>query len=169
MTDAWHAQGGRERQCGGLQAMVPYHQNFLEDAVEAVVKGYVPMSRLDLAVTRVLTLKERLGYLQHMRDDATAGARGRTLPGAVRSTPIGQLRSVPEEVKAQERAQSLQAARDGIVLLKNEGCTLPLEAAAGDVVAVVGPNAQSAAHLLGAWTYHWQGPSAETEVCPRAQ
>lgn len=133
--------------------MVPYHQHFLEDAVESVEKGYVPVSRLDLAVVRVLALKRRLGYLP--RSCAAA---------VIRSTPIAELQDVPEDVKAQERAQSLQAARDGVVLLKNGG-VLPLEAAAGDVVAVVGPNAQSAAHLLGAWSFHWQGPEAGTEVC----
>eukprot|EP00892_Ulva_mutabilis_P005303 jgi/Ulvmu1/3144/UM015_0184.1 len=137
-------------------AMVPYHQQFLEEAVEAVVKGYVPMERLDLAVTRMLALKQRLGYLPGIQPE-----QDRPEP---RSTPISELQDVPEDVKARERAQSLQAARDGTVLLKNTGGVLPLDVAAGDVVAVVGPNAQSAAHLLGAWTYHWQGAANESEV-----
>lgn len=149
-----------------MQAMVPYHQSFLEDAVEAVRKGYVPVSRLDLAVTRVLALKQRLGYIpQHCTDHTAALDRTLTEAPAPRSTPIRKLADVPEDVKAQERVQSLQAARDGIVLLKNTGRVLPLDVAAGDVVAVVGPNAQSAANLLGAWSYHWQGATDETEVC----
>lgn len=143
-----------------MQAMVPYHQQFLEDAVEAVVKGYVPMSRLDLAVTRVLALKQRLGYFppSWSDKDVTLDRLGPC------STPIAKLQDVPDDVRAHERAQSLQAARDGVVLLKNCGGVLPLEVAAGEVVAVVGPNAQNAAHLLGAWSCHWQGPTNETEV-----
>lgn len=138
-----------------MQAMVPYHQHFMEDAVEAVQKGYVPVSRIDLAVTRVLALKERLGYMSRTGSDPR---------GKPSSKPIAEIQDIPEEVKAQEREQSLQAARDGIVLLKNEGGVLPMEVIAGDVVAVVGPNAQAAAHLLGAWSFHWQGPTVDTEV-----
>jgi beta-glucosidase-like glycosyl hydrolase len=176
-----------------LQAMVPYHEQFLADGVKAVEQGYVCEPRLDIAVRRVLELKRRLGLLPNAllrtlgasaatqasngtgstskvlrgslggSSDITSGHNGREIS----CTPVAMLRDVPDDVCARERAESLQAAKDGLVLVKNAGGCLPLEAVeAGDVVAVVGPNAQSAAHLLGAWSLHWQGAVAESDVRP---
>lgn len=151
-----------------MQAMVPYHEKFLVDAVDAVKQGYVTQERLDIAVAHVLQLKRRLGYLFNERLRALDPAGQEVVSGApsgegdVACTPVDDLQDVAEEIKARERAESLQAAKDGLVLVKNERGMLPLEdVAEGDVVAVVGPNADSAANLLGAWSYHWQGPVEE--------
>jgi beta-glucosidase-like glycosyl hydrolase len=151
-----------------LQAMVPYHQKFLVDAVDAVQQGYVSEERLDIAVAHVLQLKRRLGYLSDARlkelgavgEDSSAYAA--SVGDDVECTPIHALRDVPEKVRVRERAESLQAAKDGLVLVKNECSALPLhDVGAGDVVAVVGPSANTANNLLGAWSYHWQGPIEE--------
>ena len=146
-----------------MQAMVPYHEKFLVDAVEAVKQGYVTQKRLDIAVAHVLQLKRRLGYLS----DARLRALGQepdaaSADGDVACTPVDTLKDVPEEVRVRERAESMQSAKEGLVLVKNERGTLPLEDVGdGDVLAVVGPNAEKAANLLGAWSYHWQGSTEE--------
>ena len=49
---------------------------------------------------------------------------------------------------AEHRALALQAARESIVLLKNEGDLLPLSKNAGSI-AVIGPNADDLQALLG--------------------
>src|SRR5215472_3028319 len=50
---------------------------------------------------------------------------------------------------------SLEAARESITLLKNEGRTLPLSKAAN--ILVTGPDADSLIPLNNGWTYTWQG------------
>jgi beta-glucosidase len=152
-----------------MQAMVPYHPKFLVDALEAVKHGYVTQERLDIAVMHVLELKRRLGYLSDARLRALdPGQEERAaVPSTdcdVACTPIDALSDVSEEIRQQERAESMQAAQDGLICVKNDGSVLPLEdVGTGDVVAVVGPTADSAANLLGAWSYHWQGSTEE--VC----
>lgn len=147
---------------GRMQAMVPYHEKFLVDAVEAVQQGYVTHERLDIAVAHVLQLKRRLGYLSDARLRELGQASTQSTDSDVACTPLDTLQDVPEDVKVRERAESMQAAKDGLVLVKNERDALPLEdVGEGDVVAVVGPNANSAANLLGAWSYHWQGSVEE--------
>ena len=65
---------------------------------------------------------------------------------------------------AEHQALSRRAAEQSNVLLKNESSVLPLTLAPGSVLAVVGPNAERASHLLGGWSLHWQGPASEDEV-----
>jgi beta-glucosidase len=151
--------------------MVPYHPKFLVDAVDAVNRGYVTHERLDIAVMHVLELKRRLGYLPKARLRALGAtpkalAAGPSTDSDVACTPLDTLSDVSEDIRQQERAESMQAAKDGLVLVKNEGNVLPLQdVATGDVIAVVGPSADSAANLLGAWSYHWQGSIEEVCLC----
>jgi beta-glucosidase len=156
--------------------MVPYKDAFLEDALEAVEKGYIPESRIDVAVDRVLKLKHRVGLLGNARgrtngsSAASGGKRGRD--GAAAAN--GRAAHGGDASRETEDAQSLAAAEAGVVLLKNRGGALPLRAGRGEgsgpegagVVAVVGPSAQSAANLVGGWSVHWQGPDSEAEVLP---
>ena len=129
---------------------MPYNDGFLQDAVEAVERGYVPEARLDAAVDRVLALKHKVGLV---------APENAPLSGALGADPAGL-----EAGRAAEEARSRAAAEQGIVLLKNEPGALPLPAEG--VVAVVGPSAKSAANLVGGWSVHWQGPDNEGEVAP---
>lgn len=98
---------------------------------EAVSGGMLPEALVDRAVRRVLALKARLGLLDDpFVDEHRAGA------------VVGC---------AETRAASLALAREGIVLLKNEGGLLPLRA---DLqrVAVIGPNADNLYNQLGDYT-----------------
>jgi beta-glucosidase len=84
--------------------------------------GRVPMSSIDAAVRRLLTLKFRAGLFEHPFADAEQAQ-------AVTNNP-------------DSRTLALKSAQRAIVLLKNDG-VLPLKLAAGNtpVIAVIGPNA----------------------------
>src|SRR6185369_8243820 len=54
---------------------------------------------------------------------------------------------------AENRAKALEAARESIVLMKNEN-TLPLVPSIKNIL-VAGPNANSRSALAGGWTLRW--------------
>ncbi|NML67879.1 beta-glucosidase [Hymenobacter sp. RP-2-7] len=117
-------------------AMTPYNTNFCRLVKELVQEGRLTQARIDLSAGRVLTLKEELGLFDN------------PLPRADRLGRIG----APEH-----RQHALEAARESIVLLKNEQNTLPLTPARVKRLLVVGPSADSRANLAGGWTLAWQG------------
>ena len=115
-------------------SMVPNDFSFFDLLKEAVQKGEVPMSRIDDAVRRILTLKETVGLFDNpYPEDAAAANFGR-----------------PEY-----QTLALQAAHEAITLLKNDNNTLPLAHTAKLLVA--GPAARSISALNGCWSYTWQG------------
>jgi len=89
---------------------------------QQVRDGRVPLSSIDAAVRRLLTLKFRAGLFEHPFADPEQAATVTDTPDA--------------------RALALKAAQRAIVLLKNDG-TLPLQLPEGKtpVIAVIGPNA----------------------------
>jgi beta-glucosidase len=96
--------------------------------VDQVKQGLVPESEVDKAAARVLATKFRLGLFDHPfvnPDDA-------------------------ERVNNSEehRKLALEAAREAIVLLKNEKNLLPLDLSKLKTIAVIGPNAADV-HLGG--------------------
>ena len=104
---------------------------------ESVEKGRVSMKTLDQAVRRVLVRKFEAGLFDHPYVDETAAA------GLVRT---------PEHVEV-----AAQAAREGVVLLENDGI-LPLSK--GARIALIGPNADNQYNQLGDYT----APQAEDHV-----
>ncbi|MDB4435978.1 glycoside hydrolase family 3 C-terminal domain-containing protein [Akkermansiaceae bacterium] len=116
-------------------SMVPNDFHFHDHLVALVNEGAVPMSRIDHAVTKILTLKYELGLF-----DRPLAADAKDYPDF-----------------ANEKATSLayQAAAESITLLKNDDNTLPLKK--GGKVLVTGPTANSLNSLNGGWTYTWQG------------
>ncbi|MET0624119.1 MAG: glycoside hydrolase family 3 N-terminal domain-containing protein [Pyrinomonadaceae bacterium] len=115
-------------------SMVPNDYSFADHLVALVKDGSVPMSRIDEAVRRILLVKFELGLFERPGPDASLKAS------------VGQYSS---------RDVALQAARESLVLLKNEGGLLPL--ARGRRVFVTGPTANSLVSLNNGWTYVWQG------------
>jgi beta-glucosidase len=112
----------------GVDVGISYERGYMADMIENIEAAKVPMRLLDRAVARVLQMKFRQGLF----DDPFVD------PGrAVR---------VVHNTEHQELA--LRAAREGIVLLKNEGDLLPL-AKNVKSIAVIGPNANHEANLLG--------------------
>ncbi len=119
-------------------SMVPMDTSFATHLEALVKEGAVPMSRIDEAVSRILTMKMRMGLF------------GDPLLGTAAATEVGSAAS---------RKVALEAARQSIVLLKNEGGALPLSATAK--VLVTGPTADSLLSLNNGWTITWQGDKAE--------
>jgi beta-glucosidase len=115
-------------------SMVPSDYSFADHLVALVKEGSVPMSRIDEAVRRILLVKFELGLFERPGPDASL------------KPVVGQNSS---------RDVALQAARESLVLLKNEGSLLPL--ARGRKVLVTGPTANSLVSLNNGWTYVWQG------------
>ena len=117
-------------------AMTPYNTNFCRIVKELVQEGRLSQARIDLSAGRVLQMKEELGLFDN------------PMPRADRLSRIG----APEH-----KEHALAAARESIVLLKNEKNTLPLAPGQVKRLLVVGPSADSKANLSGGWTLAWQG------------
>ena len=115
-------------------SMVPTDFSFFVLLREAVQKGEVPISRIDDAVRRILLLKAKVGLLDNAYPEPAATAN------------FGR----PEYQQL-----ALQAAREAMTLLKNEGDILPLHT--GMRLLVAGPSARSISALNGCWSYTWQG------------
>lgn len=118
-------------------SMVPSDYSFSDLLLELAKEGKVPVSRIDEAVRRILTIKYQLGLF----DDPLRGMESKTVIGS------------PES-----RQASLGAARESITLLKNENHMLPLAKTAH--VLVTGPDADSLIPLNNGWSYTWQGNRA---------
>ncbi len=119
-------------------SMVPSDYSFSDLLVQLVNEGAVPMARIDDAVTRILTLKARVGLL----DAPSATAPPPTDDGRVARVASGRAR----------------AARESIVLAKNGSGVLPLGSSTR--VLVTGPTADSQLALNNGWTITWLGDRA---------
>lgn len=124
--------------------MVPSDYSFADLLRQLVREGAVPMARIDEAVTRVLTLKARLGLF----DDPLRGIREGARVGLPASRDVAR-----------------RAARESLVLLKNERDVLPLNSSAR--VLVTGPTADSLLALNNGWTITWQGDKADAYPADR--
>jgi beta-glucosidase len=109
--------------------------------VAAVKQGLITEAEIDTALARLLRIRFRLGMFD-----------------PVDKVPFA---SIPyETVDCKEhRALALRAARESIVLLKNDGGFLPLKKDLG-CIAVIGPNADDRDVLLG--NYNGQPSSSIT-------
>ena len=103
--------------------------------VKAVGDKLLPASAIDTAVTRLFTARFELGLF-----DGTNGT----------GTGAGKYGQIPysSDDSVEHRALALKAAREAMVLLKNDG-TLPLATARIKTIAVIGPNAASLIALEG--------------------
>lgn len=98
---------------------------------QALDTGLVDEATLDDAVRHVLRLKFACGLFEHPYADPVDPAKLDSSEG---------------------RDLALQIAREGIVLLKNDGPLLPLDPTALTSLAVIGPNADSVKDQLGPYT-----------------
>jgi len=112
----------------GLDVGISYESGYLQDMAKSIEQGLVPESLLDRAVRRILKAKFRLGLFENAMVD------------------VAKAQQVVHNTEHQKLA--LQAAREGIVLLKNKGSLLPLNKSI-DSIAVIGPNADHAKNQLG--------------------
>jgi beta-glucosidase len=112
----------------GVDVNITFESGYMEDMITNVNEGNVPMDLLDRAVRRVLRLKFQLGLFED---------------------PFVDVDRAVEIVHNKEHQElALEAAREGIVLLKNDKDLLPLDRNIRSV-AVIGPNAHDRENLLG--------------------
>jgi beta-glucosidase len=114
-------------------SMVPFDFSFYDLLIELVKSGEVPMSRIDEAVSRILTVKYQAGLFD---------------PKPL--LPVNGNFATAEAVEINR-----QAARESIVLAKNEHNILPLKKDAN--ILVTGPTANLLSVMNGGWTITWQG------------
>ncbi|WP_201380051.1 glycoside hydrolase family 3 protein [Ktedonobacter sp. SOSP1-52] len=123
--------------------MVPdKYKTFISTLDTEIKAGNIPMSRIDDAVTRILTEKFALGLF--------------TQPSTNRSY-------TPNVGSAAHRAVARQAERESQVLLKNNG-VLPLSKTGSYTLVVGGSHADNLGYQLGGWSISWQGGSGTTTV-----
>ncbi len=107
---------------------------------ELVREGRISEERINLSVRRILTTKFKLGLFEHPYTDETLRAK------------VCQSK--------QHMNTALEAARESIVLLKNEGEILPLSENKYRKILVTGINANSQ-NILGDWS-NWMGEKTST-------
>jgi beta-glucosidase len=112
----------------GVDVGISYESGYMQDLVASVKEGQVSMALIDRAVRRILLQKFKLGLFESSGVDPARAEK------IVHNTEHQQL--------------ALEAAREGIVLLKNENNLLPLRKNLKSI-AVIGPNADDALNQLG--------------------
>ncbi|MBR9998230.1 MAG: glycoside hydrolase family 3 C-terminal domain-containing protein [Cyclobacteriaceae bacterium] len=124
-------EAGAQAAMAGMDVSISFGQGYLTEMFENVKEGVVPESVIDRSVRRVLRTKFKLGLFEN---------------------PFVNPEQAENIVHRPDHQQvALQAAREGIVLLKNENNLLPLKKNIGSV-AVIGPNADDAKNQLGDYT-----------------
>jgi beta-glucosidase len=115
----------------GVDVGISYEEAYMGALVGNVRSGAVPEALVDRAVRRILRQKMRLGLFERSRVDPEKAV---------------EIVHAPEH-----RDLALRAARESIVLLKNEREILPLRRDLREI-AVIGPNADSATNQVGDYT-----------------
>jgi beta-glucosidase len=115
----------------GVDVGISYEAAYMKPLIENVEEGKVSIALIDRSVRRVLEQKFRLGLFDN---------------------PYVDLGHALQTVHAKEHQElALRAAREGIVLLKNDKNLLPLGKNLKSI-AVIGPNANAPANQLGDYT-----------------
>jgi len=109
--------------------------------IQDVQQGLVSQQRVNEAVRRILRLKFELGLFEHPYVDP----------------------SKADAAVTAGRDATLDATRESITLLRNEGNVLPLPTSAK--LVVTGPSADSMTNQLGGWSVSWQGVFGAGHVC----
>ena len=105
---------------------------FFEAAIEAVRSGKLAESEIDAPCARLLALKFRMGLFENPRRP--------------------NLEQAAIEInRADHRSINLEAARQSLILLQNNGL-LPLDPTKLKSIALIGPNADDDLQQLGDWS-----------------
>ncbi len=115
----------------GMDVSISFNQGYFHEMIENVNEGKVSIETIDRSVRRVLEQKFRLGLFENPFVDVEKALE-------VSHTP-------------EHQDLALEAAREGIVLLKNENALLPVNKNIASI-AVIGPNADDDLNQLGDYT-----------------
>jgi beta-glucosidase len=118
-------------------SMVPFDFSFYDLLIDLVKSGEVPLSRIDEAVSRILAVKFQAGLFDPKPLLEVAGNF-----------------ATPEAIETNR-----QAARESIVLAKNDHHILPLKKDTN--ILITGPTANLLSVMNGGWTITWQGAAEE--------
>ncbi|KAL0410239.1 UNVERIFIED_CONTAM: Lysosomal beta glucosidase [Sesamum latifolium] len=127
--------------------MVPYNYTEFIDGLTSLVKNnFIPMSRIDDAVKRILRVKFTIGLFEHPLAD----------------------HSMTKYLGSQEhRELAREAVRKSLVLLKNgeyaDKPLIPLPKKASKIL-VAGTHADNIGNQCGGWTIQWQGQPGNTTI-----
>ncbi|XP_074312379.1 uncharacterized protein LOC141647908 [Silene latifolia] len=127
-------------QAGIDMVMVPYnYTGFIDDLTYLVKNNFIPMDRIDDAVSRILLVKFTMGLFEN---------------------PFGDPSLVNELGSQAHRDLAREAVRKSLVLLKNgksgEAALLPLPKRVPKIL-VAGDFADNLGYQCGGWTINWQG------------
>lgn len=113
---------------------------YFQNLKQLVEEKKVPMANINEAVSRILRVKFRLGLFDQ---------------------PYTTVVEEPARyLQAQSKTVAQQLASESMVLLKNNGKTLPLTA--GKQIALIGPMAENKPNLLGSWAAHGNEKDVES-------
>ncbi|GKU93695.1 hypothetical protein SLEP1_g7269 [Rubroshorea leprosula] len=134
-------------QAGIDMVMVPFNHTEFIDTLTGLVNGeFIPMSRIDDAVRRILRVKFTMGLFENPLSDQSF---------------LDQLGSQAH------RDLGREAVRKSLVLLKNgenaDGPVLPLSKKAPKIL-VAGTHANNLGYQCGGWTITWQGLSGNNNT-----
>jgi beta-glucosidase len=122
------AEAGVLALAAGVDVGISFESGYMQDLRAAVRAGKVPVRLIDRSVRRILKQKFRLGLFDRPFVDPDQAARTVHRP--------------------EHQHLALEAAREAIVLLKNDNGLLPLRKTVRSV-AVIGPNADDPRSQLG--------------------
>ena len=138
-TIVWEHVAANQKEAGaialkaGLDVGISYEAGFMKPLIENVEEGKVSMDLIDRAVRRILRQKFVLGLFERPYVDPDY--------------------AVAMVHRREHQDLTLRAARESIVLLKNERGILPLRKDLKSI-AVIGPNADHDRNLLGDYVSH---------------
>lgn len=128
------ARDNKDAFCQSILAGMDMHMHgteWQENVCQLVREGKISESRIDESVRRILEVKFRLGLFEH---------------------PYSDVKTRDKVINNAEHKQTaLEASRNAIVLLKNEGALLPLDASKYKKVLVTGINANDQ-NIMGDWS-----------------
>jgi beta-glucosidase len=104
--------------------------------------GTVPMARIDDAVVRILRVKIAMGLLDAKRSPLADRTLHKTFGSAA------------------HRRVARECVQQSLVVLKNDGPTLPLSKTIARI-HVAGKNADNIGNQCGGWTIDWQGKTGD--------
>jgi len=120
-------------------SMVPYGYSFHDLCVNLTNKDTDFLNRVNDAVSRILSVKNKIGLFDNSGKDS--------YPDPKLISNIGTNDSW---------TFSLEAARECVILVKNEGKILPM-AKTGRRILITGTTGNNLRVLNGGWSYSWQG------------
>ena len=119
-------------------------ESYINNLEAALASGEIPLAAIDEAVRRVLRVKAAAGLFERPYVDETLKEK------------------VWPESRTANAALARECVRKSVVLLKNDGGALPLDASGIRRVALIGPFADDTREMGGAWAGRYDRSSCVT-------